>query len=143
MNQHNGEGRFIEEGWFKKFAEGMVLVGSRCEACKKVFFPKKEVCPDCFEGELKEIPLSKRGKLHSYTISFMSLPGMKIPYAVGFIELPEGIKLFSILTDCKPYERVLKVDMEMEMVIEKIKQDESGNEILGYKFRPVNKGEKL
>jgi uncharacterized protein len=135
--------KFIEEGWFQTYDGASMVVGTRCEACNKVFFPRKEVCPDCFDGRLKEVPLSTRGKLHSYTVSYMGLPGMKTPYAVGFIELPERIKLFSVLTDCEPYENVLKVDMEMEMVIEKIKQDELGNEIVGYKFRPVNKEAKL
>jgi uncharacterized OB-fold protein len=133
------KGKFIEEGWFKDTDEGIMLMGSRCEACKKVFFPKKEVCPECFDGELIEVPLSKQGRLHSYTLSVMGIPGMETPYAIGFIELPEGIKLFSILTDCKPWDEVLKVDMDMEMVIEKIRQDESGNEIVSYQFRPVNK----
>ena len=37
-------------------------------------------------------------------------------------------------------EELLYVLMEMEMVIEKIKEDQEGNEIIGYKFKPV-KGE--
>jgi uncharacterized OB-fold protein len=143
MPQNVGKARFIEPEWFKDYGGEVMVVGSRCEACKKVFFPKKETCPDCFEGKLREIPLSKKGRLHSYTLSFMNLPGMETPYVMGFVDLPEGIKLFSVLTDCEPYEKVLKVDIEMEMVIEKIKKDQSGNEIWGYKFRPIQKGATL
>lgn len=140
-SQYSGKGTFIEEAWFKDSAEGMVLMGSRCEACKKVFFPKKEVCPNCFDfdGELKEVPLSKRGKLHSYALSVMGPPEMETPYVISFIDLPEGLKLFSVLTDCEPWDEVLQIGMEMEMVIGKIKQDESGTEILSYKFRPIDK----
>ena len=92
-DQHTGEKKFIEEGWFKDSPEGLVLVGSKCDACGKVFFPKKKVCPNCFEGQLREVPLSKRGKLHSYTLSILGPPDMEKPFLCGFIDLPEGIKL--------------------------------------------------
>ena len=136
-NQYSGKGKLIEERWFKNSTDGVVLVGSRCEECKKTFFPKKLVCPECFNVELKEVPLSKKGKLHSYVLSVMGPSEMEKPYVIGFIDLPEGIKLFSILTDCEPWDHVLKVDMEMEMVIAKIKEDKYGNSIRSYKFRPV------
>lgn len=131
---------FIEEDWFKELPEGWVLFGNRCESCGKTFFPKKVVCPNCFDGELKEVPLSKMGKLHCYALSAMGPPKMEKPYVISFVDLPEGIKLFSVLTDCEPWEEVLKTGMEMEMVIGKIKEDEYGNEIISYKFRPIDKG---
>jgi uncharacterized OB-fold protein len=114
-------------------------MGSRCRACGKVSFPKKKVCPDCFNGELNEVPLSKKGRLHSYALSLMGPPGVEAPYVMAFIDLPEKIKLYSILTDCEPRDEILKIGMEMEMVIEKIGQDPEGNEIMGYKFKPVKK----
>jgi uncharacterized OB-fold protein len=143
VNQSNGSQKFIEDGWFKDSVEGIALVGSRCEACKKVFFPKKEVCPRCFDGELKEVPLSKKGKLHSYTLSVMGIPGIETPYVVGFIDLPEGIKLFSVITDCEPWDKVLRIGMEMDMVIGRIRRNEFGDEIVSYKFRPIKGGAKI
>ena len=138
VNKNFGKRKFIEKRWFKNSTEGVVLVGSRCETCKKTFFPKKLVCPDCFDGELKEVPLSRKGKLHTYALSVMGPTDMEKPYVIGFIDLPEGIKLFSVLTDCEPWDEVLKVNMEMEMIIGKIKEDEYGNSIRSYKFRPVD-----
>ncbi len=132
--------QYLEEGWYGESADGVVLVGSRCEACQKTFFPKKLVCPSCYDGELKDVPLSKRGRLHTYALSVMGPPDMKKPYVMGFIDLPEGIKLYSLLTDCDPWDEVLKIDMEMEMVIGKIKENDKGNEIMGYTFRPVKGG---
>jgi uncharacterized OB-fold protein len=139
MNQYNREERFIEKDWFKESADGVALVGSRCKACRKSFFPKKEVCPNCFDGQLQEVPLSTTGKLHSYALSLLGPSEMEKPYVIAFIDLPEGIKLFSVLTDCEPWDEVLKIGMDMEMVIGRIKQDEYGNDIIGYKFRPVDK----
>jgi uncharacterized OB-fold protein len=129
--------KFIEEGWFCDFGQGAALTGGRCPACGKIYFPPKQVCPGCFEGEQQKVPLSRKGKLHTFARSHMGPPGLPTPYVIGFIELPEGIKLFSLLSQCEPCEKVLKIGMEMEMTIEPIRRDEKGNEIIGYKFHPV------
>ncbi len=136
--QISGDGRkFMEEGWFKDFGEGLALKGSRCQGCGKISFPAKPVCPACFESELQEVPLGRRGKLHTFTLSHMGPPGIQTPFVIGFIDLPEGIKLFSPLTQCEPWDTVLTVGMEMEMVIETVRRDEEGIDLIGYKFRPV------
>ncbi len=141
-NDQAGAEVFLEKVWFGKSDEGPVLVGTKCDACDKVFFPKKLVCPDCFGDALRTVPLSKKGTLHTFSLSVMGPPEIEKPYLIGFIDLPEKIKLFSLITDCEPWDKTLKVGMEMEMVIEKIKKDEAGNDIVGYKFRPVKRRKK-
>ena len=136
MSQRVKTKRFIEEGWFHDFGQGLSLTGGRCPACGWIYFPTKQVCPACFAPDQEKVPLSRKGKLHTFACSHMGPSGLPTPYLIGFIELPEGIKLFSLLTQCDPWERVLKVGMEMEMVIGTIRHDEEGNEIVGYKFRP-------
>lgn len=128
--------KFIEEAWFHDFGQGLSLTGGRCPVCGKIYFPTKQVCPACFAPDLEKVPLSGKGKLHTFARSHMGPSGLPTPYLIGFIDLPEGIKLFSLLTQCDPWDQVLKVGMEMEMVVETIRQDEEGNEIVGYKFRP-------
>lgn len=129
--------KFLEEAWFKKTPDGIRLVGSTCLSCKKTFFPKKKICPECFEGHLIEDTLSNRGKLHAYAMSVMGPPTMEIPYVQAYVDLPEGIKLFSLLKDWEPIDETLKIGMDMEMVIDKISVDSAGDDILGYKFRPL------
>jgi len=131
--------RLIEPEWFMDSPEGLVLSGSKCESCGKISFPKKYVCPECFGNKLNRIPLSKKGRLHTFAFSVLGPDGMKTPYPIGFIDLPEKIKLYSVLTDCEPWDKVLKVGMEMEMIIAPIKKDASGEEIIAYKFRPVER----
>lgn len=129
--------RFIEEGWFRDFGEGPTLAGGRCEACGKLSFPVKRVCPACFDERQREVPLSRKGTLHTFAVSHMGPPGIDKPYVIGFVDLPEGIKLFSLLTQCEPWDAVLSIGMEMEMVLEGIGRDGDGNEVVGYKFRPA------
>ncbi|MEW5723871.1 MAG: zinc ribbon domain-containing protein [Thermodesulfobacteriota bacterium] len=100
FNPENGA--FLEEVWFKDFGEGPVLAGSRCRSCNKVFFPKKPVCPQCYVGELEDVPLSRRGRIHAYALSHMGPADIPKPYVMAFVDLPEGIKLYSIIKDCDP-----------------------------------------
>lgn len=136
MSQSDKKRRFIEDAWFHDFGQGLSLTGGRCPACGRTYFPTKRVCPACFDADQQKVSLSRTGKLHTYTRSHMGPAGIRTPFTIGFIELPEGIKLFSLLTQCEPWDKVLAVGMEMEMVIETIREDEEGNEIVGYKFRP-------
>jgi uncharacterized OB-fold protein len=118
--------------------EDQVMVGSKCKNCGKIYFPKKRVCPSCLKiDEMEEVPLSKRGKLYSYTIAGVGPVGFKPPYAFGWVDLPEGVRVYSLLTQCEPFDEKLKLGIDVEMVMEKITQDYEGNEGYGYKFRPV------
>jgi uncharacterized protein len=58
-----------------------------------------------------------------------------VPYALAWVELPEGVRFETLLTDCNF--DALQVGMEVELVIEKLHEDEDGNEVLAYKFRPL------
>ena len=140
MTNIEQQGKLLEPEWFHQTPEGLKLSGTQCESCGKISFPKKYVCPECFGDKLKIVPLSTKGTLHTYSVCTMGAADIEKPYVIAFIDLPEKIKLFSILTECEPYDTTLKVGMEMEMVIATIKKDQSGQNIIGYKFRPVKRG---
>lgn len=116
------------------------LLGIRCKACGEVFFPKRATCSKCFSGEVEEIPLSRRGKVYSHTVVRHPPPEYEgtVPYGLGHVELPEGVLVITLFTQCDP--EAVKIGMDMEMVLEKFKEDENGNEIVTYKFRPVRMG---
>ncbi len=59
----------------------------------------------------------------------------EVPYAMGFVELPEGVRVQTLFST--PDIENLKIGMDVRLVIEKLHSDESGNEIITYKFRPV------
>lgn len=86
---------------------------------------------------MEELALSRRGVLYAFTTIFVASPGFEPPYAAGFIDLPEGIRVFSTITGIDPQGAGLSEGMEMELVTYKIKEDAEGNDIIGYKFRPA------
>ena len=128
----------IREGLFvlpSKSEEKAYLLGSRCKKCGQVSFPPRVVCSKCFHDEFDHVPLSTEGKLYTYSIIRYPPPGLTAPYAIGYIDLPEGVRVFSILTDWD--DGSLRVGMDLELVIDKFKEDDAGKPILTYKFRPI------
>jgi uncharacterized OB-fold protein len=111
------------------------LLGSRCKVCDKIFFPSRKICSNCFHEEMEIISLSTQGKLYTYTIVGYPPPGISGPYAIGYVDLPEGVRVFSILTDWRPED--LKIGKNFELALGKFKDDEEGNEIVTYKFKPI------
>ena len=65
------------------------------------------------------------------------IPGYRAPYIIARTELPEGLIVTSLITGCEPAEGALEIGDEVELVIDKITEDEEGNDIIGYMFRPV------
>ena len=114
------------------------LIGSKCTACGRTFFPKQSVCRVCMRNDtMEETALSTRGKIDTFTVVHVAPKGFKAPYIQAFVDLPEGPRIFSLITGCEPSENALKTGTEVELVIDKITEDEKGNDLIGYKFRPV------
>jgi uncharacterized OB-fold protein len=59
------------------------------------------------------------------------------PLSTGYVDLPEGVRLFAQFTDCDPAEEKLKLGMEVEMTVQKMSDIFGVREFIGYKFRPV------
>ena len=123
----------VRAGLFDE-AEGGRLLGNKCTSCGRIYFPKTPLCFECMGKSMEEVVLSRRGTLYSYSIGRMASTHFQSPYAVGFIDLPEGVRVFAplILTKDETY----KVGMEMELVIDELWQ-ENEKQIIGYKFKPV------
>ncbi len=110
------------------------LIAGRCSNCGSYFFPKKELCPSCFDqGQVEEVPLNGQGKLLSYTVVRRGLGSKRLPYGLGYIQVPWNLIVFAQLTDCDLDH--LAIGMNMEVVFEE--EEEEGRKILIYKFRPM------
>ena len=117
------------------------LIGSKCSSCGEIFFPKKEKnwCVHCNKPTLEETILSNKGKIATYSV-VMQQPGGgfykgPVPYAYGCVDLKDGIRIETLLS-ADDFDQ-LEVDQDVEMVIEKFYDDEDGNEVVTFKFKPV------
>jgi uncharacterized OB-fold protein len=125
------EGLFIEES-----GKGFLL-GAKCRHCGQITFPPGKTCLNCMGNELESIHLSRNGTLYTYTIVHMPSEHFTPPYAVGWIELPEGIRIFSQIRGWQ--EQPLETGMDMALSFEKLWEEE-GKEVIGYVFRPSSTG---
>lgn len=87
-----------------------VLEGSRCRVCGTVGYPASTVCARCARPTADPLLLSGEGVVWAHTVQRFppKSPPYVVPaegftpYAVGYVELPEGIKVEAIL-DCDDF----------------------------------------
>jgi uncharacterized protein len=132
----------VAEDLFQWSADGAALIGTRCTGCGTHYFPKSLSCrnPDCEQKVLEQALLGRRGRLHSYTVqAYRPPPLFRMdpwePYAIGVVELPEGLRVMGMLTGCELDE--IRIDMPVELTVEALYLDESGREVLTYKYAPA------
>lgn len=114
------------------------LIGSRCTNCGKNFFPKRLICPYCFSDEkIVEALLGPRGRIYAFTTVRVPPPlGFEVPYSYGYVDLIEDdVRVPAMFTKDRSWQ--LRIGMEVILVIDKLQTDREGNEILGYKFKPI------
>ena len=120
------------------------LLGSRCRNCGNHMFPTQSGCPRCTANDTETVELSRRGTLWTWTVQ--GFPPKSPPYAgatdasfrpfgVGYVELPNEVKVEARLTEADPDR--LAIGMEMELVIVPLTTDDCGNEVVTFAFRPV------
>ena len=81
-----------------------MLAGSHCAGCAVTVYPADGNCPRCGEGT-SAITLSTVGTLWTWTIQryapksppYEPPPGGFRPFAVGYVELPERIRVAAVL----------------------------------------------
>ena len=114
------------------------LIGSKCSRCGKKLFPKRIICPHCFCDEKMEVVLlGPRGKIYAFTTVRIPPPlGFEIPYSYGYVDLVEDdIRIPTMFAGSGPGQ--LRIGMDVTLVVDKLRMDKEGNEIIGYKFRPI------
>ncbi len=114
------------------------LIGSRCRGCGFTTFPPRVSCPSCMSrASMEQVSLGSTGTIDTFSILHVGAPGFAAPYAIAYVIMPAGVRVLSLLTGCEPSEEALEIGARVELVIEKIREDEEGNEVRGFKFRPV------
>ena len=116
------------------------FIGSRCRVCGYTGFPKKVVCVSCRRDDtMEEMKLGPYANLETYTMMMVGPPDFPPPYMIGYVKMKEGPVIFTLLTDCDVENDAPEIGEEMELVIEKVKEDEKGNNLIGWKFRPARR----
>jgi uncharacterized protein len=124
----------IHEGLFSQ-GDSPALIGGRCTKCGSVCFPRQRICPYCSEESVDEVNLSQTGTLWAWTAVTAPPPGYEgpVPYGFGVVELPEGVRIVTRLTESDPANLQYGQQMNLELVA--LAYD--GAQVLTYAFAPA------
>ncbi|WP_433203085.1 Zn-ribbon domain-containing OB-fold protein [Nocardia sp. CA-107356] len=97
-----------------------VLQGSRCTDCNTVAYPATTICARCVQPTAIALELSTRGVVWAYTVQRFPpksppyIPPAEgfSPFAVGYVELPEGIRIQAIL-ECDDFTELYRAPVHL------------------------------
>lgn len=90
------------------------LLIQRCAACDTLRFPWLPGCNACGSAEWDTVEAAGEGTVFSYVVMHHPpFPAFSPPYAVGLIELAEGVRMISNVVDV-PYDKV-RIGMPVEL----------------------------
>ncbi len=126
----------VKEGLFVD-ADPPTLLGSHCTSCGAYHFPRHDTCPYCSIEDPTAVELSSTGTLWSWTAVTAPPPGYsgEVPFGIGVVELDDGIRVISRLTESDP--TALSLGTPMQLCIVALHTDAEGNEVVTYAFAPV------
>lgn len=137
----------IAEGLFRVDGERAVLFASRRRSSGAVKFPAER--PELFDGDpemqedIESIELSTEGTLYTYTTQEFAPPlpykGNRDPkafqpYVVGFVELPEGVLVETLIVGANVAE--LRIGQSLVSTTTTLETAE-GESLVTFAFRPA------
>jgi uncharacterized OB-fold protein len=131
------------EGLFAETDDGPRLLGSKCRGCGAAYFPRDSVChnPDCSDPTMEDANFGPTGKIWSCAVQNYAPPPPVLtrepyePYAMGMIDLDDGLRVMGRIDIDDPMS--VKVGGKVELVLGGLCDDDDGNEIVTWMFRPV------
>jgi uncharacterized protein len=133
------------DGWFTMDDGAPALLGSKCTSCGNIAFPKETYfCrnPHCRGKEFDETPLSRTGKIWSYTDAGYQPPEPYVaadPYvAFSICAVELAAEQMVVMGQVVPGVGIddLHVGAEVELVLDTLYEDDE-HEYMVWKWRPV------
>jgi uncharacterized OB-fold protein len=93
------EAAFTIDQFYKYLAQSKLMAG-KCMHCGKIHLPPRPLCDRCFHQEFNWLEIAGKGKLVTYTIIHVAPEQFQAmaPYAVGIVQLENGLKLPGMIT---------------------------------------------
>jgi benzoylsuccinyl-CoA thiolase BbsA subunit len=109
------------------------LKGYRCKKCGQLDF-KVTLCTGCWGEEFDVVPLSRKGKVYSFSDIYIGQQGLATPYIFAYVDLPEDLRVFAQLEgEVGTYH----CDEEVELTIGPIRMNNDNLPIMSYKFKKL------
>ncbi len=111
------------------------LAGCECGACGRKFFPKRDFCTECgSQDAMRDARIEGPGKLYSHSIIHIAPKTFKVPYAVGYVDLPGDVRVLGQIVEWD--DGPLEQGMEMQIGYASIAEEPDGSVRESFVFQP-------
>ena len=86
---------------------------------------------------MEEVKLGPYATLETFAVMRVGTPDFPPPYIMGYVRMKEGASVFTLITGCEARDDALDLGEEMELTVEKVGTDRQGNNLIGWKFKPI------
>jgi len=126
---------------FYEFVNEGKLMAAKCKKCGKTMLPPRPICTNCYSKDLQWTEIEGEGKLLTYTVIYVASKQFQpfVPYAVGIVELKNGLKLPGIIRDAQ-LEKLqvgMKLLVDFEKRLGKTAEQDSWPKWPRYYFKPA------
>jgi uncharacterized OB-fold protein len=101
------------------------LVIQQCAPCSQAQFYPRPLCQQCGAAEFDWVEVAGTGTIASYTVIRRTVAlhefADEIPYAVGYVDLSEGPRIYTRFADCDP--EAIEIGQEVQVTFEPVSDD--------------------
>lgn len=129
--------RFLEE------MKNGKLIARKCDSCKRILFPPRMFCEECFKPTTEWVYIKDTGKIETYSISYLDKDARRItdPIFVGVVSIDGASEKMGIM---HYFDETTKEDIRIGMPVKAVwkSPEEREGAITDIKyFRPLKEGE--
>ncbi|WP_170984288.1 Zn-ribbon domain-containing OB-fold protein [Rhodoligotrophos defluvii] len=111
-----------------------VLIGGECGHCGGQMFPRAPVCPACMSEDMRPLELPREGIVYAFTTAHVGPAHWHKPFMVGYVDLPNGVRVFSHLRG-----EGLRIGDTVQLASGELGRDADGMPIMSFVFQPVER----
>lgn len=110
------------------------LKAGRCIQCGAQSFPAAVVCTSCLSENIETLSIDGDGELYAFSVVHQAPRGWVVPYALGYVDLPGGLRILGHIDADFP---ALRSGLPVKLAVGSVREDADEEGTHSYVFRPV------
>jgi len=125
------EPRFVAPELVETGSGVLRLIAGKCQTCGTLSFPRAHVCAACLSQEIAVTHLANEGVLYSFATVHQAPKGWVVPYNLGYVDLPEGIRVLAHI-EGEPV-----IDGRVRLGVGRVGTGPDGTPLMSYVFASI------